>query len=53
MASKEASTSSREQFIFFFQNTQKKKKTLSPVKVQLCDSRRDGVNVVSYQSEHA
>lgn len=54
MASKEASTSSTKHYFFFFseQNTQKKKKS-SPVKVQLCDSQRNGVSVVSYQSDHA
>ena len=55
MASKEASTSSTKHYFFFFseQNTQKKKKKSSPVKVQLCDSQRNGVSVVSYQSDHA
>lgn len=54
MASKEASTSSTKHYFFFFQNrTLKKKKKSSPVKVQLCDSQRNGVSVVSYQSDHA
>lgn len=54
MASKEASTSSTKHYFFFFQNrTLKKKKKSSPVKVQLCDSQRNGISVVSYQSDHA
>ena len=53
MASKEASTSSTKHYFFFQNRTLKKKKKSSPVKVQLCDSQRNGVSVVSYQSDHA